>query len=115
MSLNAISENATRLLNAYVTIPDTSAQVPLSPILLGGFTLAAFVLTTLYTKQSSKGDHVPYKYGAPFVGSWQFFTKRYQFVYDNLKRFGGKFRFSILQVCRMGVIFLPIKLYLHCS
>jgi hypothetical protein len=98
MSLNAISDNATRLLNSYVAIPDTTTRMPSSPFLLGGFTFAAFVVTTLYTRQSSKGDQVPYKYGAPFVGSWAFFTRRYYFISDSLKRFGGKFRFSILQV-----------------
>jgi hypothetical protein len=101
MSLSTPSENATRfkLWNNYITSPESAALSNISA-LFGGVVIAAFVLTTLRGVRAQCSEGVPFKRGIPFIGSWSFFTHRYEFIEDGLRRLGSKFRFSILNVRR---------------
>lgn len=63
--------------------------------------LAAGVVTLskLYSTIGSSNDQgIPRKYGYPIVGSWAFFTQRYQFIDDGIKKLGNIFSFKILNV-----------------
>lgn len=101
MNFQSITENATKLWTTYVsnpTSPDSPIAVPtLNTLVLGTIVFFAFILTTLNVS-ARRGDKVPYKRGIPFIGSWTFFTRRYRFVEEGLKKLGGRFRFNILHV-----------------
>lgn len=50
---------------------------------------------------TSNEQDIPRKAGYPIVGSWAFFTQRYQFIDEGIRKFGNIFSFNILNVsCR---------------
>lgn len=58
------------------------------------------LLTTIFLSWSyQKSVHdVPFVQGIPFIGSWQFFTRRYDFVRRGLEQHGSVFRFKLVNV-----------------
>jgi hypothetical protein len=64
----------------------------------------AFLLVALITVKSiswsnQKNPHeFPFVRGIPFIGSWEFFTRRYDFVQRGLDRLGNVFRFKLVKV-----------------
>jgi hypothetical protein len=66
------------------------------------------LLTTKFLSWSNqKNVHdVLFVQGIPFIGSWQFFTRRYDFVRRGLERHGSVFRFKIVDVGFTCAVFL---------
>lgn len=47
---------------------------------------------------SKDSDGFPFLHGLPFIGSWDFFTRRHFFAHEGLVKLGDVFSFNVLQV-----------------
>lgn len=50
-------------------------------------------------------DGFPFLHGLPFIGSWDFFTRRHFFAHEGLVKLGDVFSFNVLQV-RLPYLFM---------
>ncbi|KAH8115445.1 cytochrome P450 [Phellopilus nigrolimitatus] len=62
---------------------------------LGLLTGLAGVLATVYVFKSTDEDGVPYKASVPFIGAWGFYSRRYSFIQEGLKKLGNVYSFRI--------------------
>ena len=74
---------------------------PLDVYTVGVATSALILLTTFASQLIPRKDKdgFPFLSGLPIVGSWKFFTKRYNFLHEGIAKLGQTFSFKILQVC----------------
>ena len=74
---------------------------PLDVYTVGVATSALILLTTFASHLIPRKDKdgFPFLSGLPIVGSWKFFTKRYNFLHEGIAKLGQTFSFKILQVC----------------
>lgn len=69
---------------------------------IGLVSSALIVLTSLggHFLQRTDKDGFPFFSGLPVIGSWKFFTKRYNFLHEGLAKLGDVYSFKILQVSK---------------
>src|SRR6266436_7368261 len=72
--------------------------------------VASLVVALITTKSLSWSSRtnvhdVPFARGIPFIGSWQFFTRRYDFMKRGFEQYGNVFRFKLVDV---GLAFIII-------
>lgn len=73
--------------------------------------LSASVILALYAKRTRKSDGYHYLPGLPIIGSWAYFTRRYDFLHDAVvaKREGKISKFKLLNVSS-AALSLPCRL-----
>ncbi|KAH8102335.1 cytochrome P450 [Phellopilus nigrolimitatus] len=55
----------------------------------------AGILATVYAFKSTDEDGVPYKAGIPFIGAWDFYSRRNSFIQEGIKKLGNVYSFRI--------------------
>lgn len=91
MIWNASVLNATPMNVVTVAVNDTA--------IVGGLLAILVIVLTWSNKKASKGiRRIPTLRGPPVFGHWRFFTDRYAFVNEGLKKLGSVFQFQVLNV-----------------
>ena len=73
--------------------PDTRIT---SPVVLASLVVFGAVLTVLVGRKSA--DRIPELHGPPIFGHFRFFSDRYFFVNEGVRKLGSIFQFKVLNV-----------------
>ena len=79
----------------------------------GALTAFAAVFSAFLTRKVLQQDQPPILRGTPFFGHWRFFTERYDFVNEGIRKLGSMFQFYILNVNIKSFIDNFIELTCH--
>ena len=78
--------------------PDTVFFSQAGPALLAGaLGLVGFIIAAAWNQKSFSSEP-PILHGPPIIGHFRFFSERYSFVNDGLRKLGSAFQFRILNV-----------------
>lgn len=72
-------------------------------VLAGVIGVFGLVIAAAWNNKSLSGD-LPVLHGAPIIGHFRFFSERYTFVNDGLRKLGSAFQFKILNVSFLTLV-----------